>query len=71
MNPLTKGELKWSSYKKVPVVKLDGEVVVDSSSIMSRLAAEIEASSINKPATSAPQTALTEPAPAAPAKSGW
>ncbi|EFJ44640.1 hypothetical protein VOLCADRAFT_82699 [Volvox carteri f. nagariensis] len=38
VNPLTKGELKWSSYKKVPVVKLDEEVVVDSSAIMSRLA---------------------------------
>jgi microsomal prostaglandin-E synthase 2 len=43
VNPLTKGELTWSSYKKVPVVKLDEEVVVDSSTIISRLAAEVEA----------------------------
>lgn len=43
VNPLTKSELKWSNYKKVPVVKMDGSVVVDSTVIMSRLAAEYEA----------------------------
>jgi glutathione S-transferase len=45
VNPLTKSELKWSTYKKVPVMKLDEEVVVDSSAIISRLASEVEASS--------------------------
>jgi microsomal prostaglandin-E synthase 2 len=45
VNPLTKGELKWSKYKKVPVVVIDGEQVNDSSAIISRLAAEIEADS--------------------------
>ncbi|KAL6765880.1 glutathione S-transferase [Haematococcus lacustris] len=45
VNPLTKSELKWSSYKKVPVIKLeDGDVVADSSIIISRIAAEVEAS---------------------------
>ncbi|KAJ9510120.1 hypothetical protein QJQ45_015606, partial [Haematococcus lacustris] len=45
VNPLTKSELKWSSYKKVPVIKLeDGDVVADSSVIISRIAAEVEAS---------------------------
>ncbi|KAL4420807.1 hypothetical protein ABPG75_010463 [Micractinium tetrahymenae] len=43
VNPLTKAELKWSDYKKVPVVLVDGEQVNDSSAIISRLAAEIEA----------------------------
>lgn len=45
MNPLTKKELKWSSYKKVPVLMMDGEAVVESTVIMSRLAAEVEGSS--------------------------
>jgi microsomal prostaglandin-E synthase 2 len=43
VNPITKGELSWSSYRKVPVVKLDGEVVADSSAIISRLQAELDA----------------------------
>lgn len=42
VNPLTKAELSWSTYKKVPVVKLGEEVLVDSSAIISRLAAEVE-----------------------------
>jgi len=47
VNPLTKGELKWSTYRKVPVLSFDegAEVVVDSSAIMSRLDAELAASS--------------------------
>lgn len=44
VSPLYKKELKWSEHKKVPVAVLDGEVVQDSSVIISRLAAEIEAS---------------------------
>lgn len=44
VNPLTKSELKWSEYKKVPVVVLDEkEQVNDSSLIISRLASEIRA----------------------------
>jgi len=43
VNPITKGELSWSAYRKVPVVKLDGDVVVDSSAIISRLQAELDA----------------------------
>lgn len=27
VNPLTKSELKWSEYRKVPVVVIDGEQV--------------------------------------------
>jgi microsomal prostaglandin-E synthase 2 len=44
VNPLTKAELKWSDYKKVPVVLLDGkDQLNDSSAIISRLAAELAA----------------------------
>jgi microsomal prostaglandin-E synthase 2 len=43
VNPLLKSELSWSSYKKVPVLKMDDEVVVGSSAIVSRLSAEVEA----------------------------
>jgi len=51
VNPLTKGELSWSTYRKVPVVKLDDEVVVDSSAIISRLAAELQAKQGNSSST--------------------
>lgn len=44
VNPLTSAELKWAGLKKVPVIKMDGdEVMVESSRIMSRIAAEVEA----------------------------
>ena len=43
VNPLTKKELKWSAHRKVPVAMLDEEVLLDSSAIVSRLAAEAEA----------------------------
>ncbi|MEW5303242.1 MAG: hypothetical protein WDW36_005950 [Sanguina aurantia] len=59
VNPLTKKELKWSSYKKVPVLMMDGEAVVESTVIMSRLAAEVEGSS------SAPLAASTTKSQAA------
>lgn len=31
VNPLSKKELKWSDYKKVPILTVDGEQLVDSS----------------------------------------
>ncbi len=76
VNPLTKGELRWSSsYKKVPVVKLDDEVVVDSSAIMSRLATDVAAArpALAAPSPAAPAAAAAAPAPAAPPakKSSW
>ena len=43
MNPLTKAELKWSPHRKVPVAVLDEEILIDSSAIVSRLAAEAQA----------------------------
>jgi hypothetical protein len=42
VNPLTKTQLKWSEYKKVPVVMLDENVINDSSIILSQLAVEFE-----------------------------
>ncbi|KAK9816538.1 hypothetical protein WJX72_001704 [[Myrmecia] bisecta] len=54
VSPLTKRELKWSEYKKVPVVVVDGDAVNDSSVIISRLAAELEAQQ-SKPAAEAQQ----------------
>lgn len=33
VNPLSKKEIKWSDYKKVPILMVDGEQLVDSSGI--------------------------------------
>ena len=42
VSPITKTELKWSDYRKVPLVLLDEEPVGDSSAVITRLAAELE-----------------------------
>lgn len=31
VNPMNKKEIKWSDYKKVPILTVDGEQMVDSS----------------------------------------
>ena len=31
VNPISKKEIKWSDYKKVPILTVDGEQLVDSS----------------------------------------
>ena len=31
VNPISKKEIKWSDYKKVPILMVDGEQMVDSS----------------------------------------
>ena len=31
VNPLSKKEIKWSDYKKVPILTVEGEQLVDSS----------------------------------------
>lgn len=33
VNPLSKKEIKWSDYKKVPILMVDGEQMVDSSGL--------------------------------------
>ena len=43
VSPLTKKQLKWADYKKVPVAVLDGEAYGDSTAIITRLAAELKA----------------------------
>ncbi|XP_078154850.1 glutathione S-transferase family protein [Carex rostrata] len=37
VNPLSKKEIKWSDYKKVPILVVDGEQLVDSSEIINKL----------------------------------
>ncbi|GAB4845310.1 hypothetical protein Ancab_038719 [Ancistrocladus abbreviatus] len=37
VNPLSKKEIKWSDYKKVPILMVDGEQLVDSSDIIDKL----------------------------------
>lgn len=37
VNPISKKEIKWSDYKKVPILKIDGEEMVDSSGIIDKL----------------------------------
>lgn len=34
VNPLSKKEIKWSDYKKVPILMVDGKQLVDSSGII-------------------------------------
>eukprot|EP01024_Parvocaulis_polyphysoides_P011169 TRINITY_DN13927_c0_g1_i1.p1 TRINITY_DN13927_c0_g1~~TRINITY_DN13927_c0_g1_i1.p1 ORF type:complete len:356 (-),score=70.28 TRINITY_DN13927_c0_g1_i1:284-1351(-) len=48
VNPVSKAELKWSQYKKVPVLVMDEEQVNDSNAIISRLNAEVEAANPQK-----------------------
>ncbi|KAK6925298.1 Glutathione S-transferase, N-terminal [Dillenia turbinata] len=37
VNPLSKKEIKWSDYKKVPILVVDGEQLVDSSAIIDKM----------------------------------
>ncbi|KAF5734030.1 prostaglandin E synthase 2-like [Tripterygium wilfordii] len=41
VNPLSKKEIKWSDYKKVPILMVDGERLVDSSAIIDQLSEKI------------------------------
>ncbi|KAK2993667.1 hypothetical protein RJ640_009482 [Escallonia rubra] len=41
VNPLSKREIKWSDYKKVPILMVDGEQLVDSSVIIDKLGEKI------------------------------
>ncbi|XP_042493099.1 prostaglandin E synthase 2-like [Macadamia integrifolia] len=41
VNPLSKKEIKWSDYKKVPILTVDGEQMVDSSDIIDKLSRKI------------------------------
>lgn len=37
VNPMSKKEIKWSDYKKVPILMVDGEQMVDSTEIINKL----------------------------------
>ncbi|KAG6618176.1 prostaglandin E synthase 2-like [Carya illinoinensis] len=37
VNPISKKEIKWSDYKKVPILMVDGEPLTDSSDIIDKL----------------------------------
>ncbi|CAL9752228.1 unnamed protein product [Musa acuminata subsp. burmannicoides] len=37
VNPLSKKEIKWSDYKKVPILVVDGEQLIESSDIVKKL----------------------------------
>ncbi|XXG40363.1 hypothetical protein AAC387_Pa01g1099 [Persea americana] len=41
VNPLSKKEIKWSEYKKVPILTVDGDPLVDSSDIIEKLSYRI------------------------------
>ncbi|KAL3639042.1 hypothetical protein CASFOL_016949 [Castilleja foliolosa] len=42
VNPISKKEIKWSDYKKVPILMVDGEQLVDSSEIINKLRTKIQ-----------------------------
>ncbi|XP_024929305.2 uncharacterized protein LOC107418554 [Ziziphus jujuba] len=48
VNPLSKKEIKWSDYKKVPILMVDGEQLVDSSAIIDQLDAKIHSKKVAK-----------------------
>ncbi|XP_022134718.1 prostaglandin E synthase 2-like [Momordica charantia] len=41
VNPFSKKEIKWSDYKKVPILVVDGEQLVDSSAIIDQLSHKV------------------------------
>ncbi|KAJ7970267.1 prostaglandin E synthase 2-like [Quillaja saponaria] len=41
VNPLSKKEIKWSDYKKVPILVVDGEQLNDSSAIIDKLGQKV------------------------------
>ncbi|CAI5479130.1 unnamed protein product [Closterium sp. Yama58-4] len=70
VNPVGKKELKWSPYKKVPVLVVNGESLVDSSAIISELHRRLNPSKATNippaaPAASAAASAAAASAPGA------
>ncbi|XP_027148816.1 prostaglandin E synthase 2-like [Coffea eugenioides] len=41
VNPISKKEIKWSGYKKVPILMVDGEQMIDSSEIIDELSRRV------------------------------
>ncbi|RAL47397.1 hypothetical protein DM860_013362 [Cuscuta australis] len=48
VNPLSKKEIKWSDYKKVPILMVDGTQMVDSSDIIDKLSQKVRPNIGNK-----------------------
>eukprot|EP00899_Mesostigma_viride_P015197 jgi/Mesvir1/23679/Mv18635-RA.1 len=49
VDPLTKKEIKWSEYKKVPIVVVDGEQINDSTNFMNVMHARMAADKGHRP----------------------
>ncbi|KAL6504766.1 hypothetical protein OROHE_023524 [Orobanche hederae] len=48
VNPISKKEIKWSDYKKVPILMVDGEEMIDSSDIINKLTKKIHPGSVKE-----------------------
>ncbi|KAK4787532.1 hypothetical protein SAY86_011365 [Trapa natans] len=46
VNPISKKEIKWSDYKKVPILKVDGKQMVNSSAIIDELFQQMHPSNL-------------------------
>nr|XP_043638152.1 prostaglandin E synthase 2-like [Erigeron canadensis] len=51
VNPLSKKEIKWSDYKKVPILMVDGEPLQDSSAIIDQMRNKISPVKSTSPAS--------------------
>jgi microsomal prostaglandin-E synthase 2 len=49
VNPMGKKEIKWSEYKKVPILVVDGEALMDSTAIITELTGRIEGEKAREP----------------------
>ncbi|KAF2309122.1 hypothetical protein GH714_000674 [Hevea brasiliensis] len=47
VNPISEKEIKWSDYKKVPILMVDGEQLVDSSVIIDKLGSKVSKKKID------------------------
>ncbi|XP_071703372.1 uncharacterized protein [Rutidosis leptorrhynchoides] len=47
VNPMNKKEIKWSDYKKVPILKVDGEEMVNSSDIIDKMFQRLHPDSVS------------------------
>nr|XP_043632919.1 prostaglandin E synthase 2-like [Erigeron canadensis] len=48
VNPMNKKEIKWSDYKKVPILMVDGEQMVDSSEIIDKMYQRMHPDSVSE-----------------------
>ncbi|KAL4578989.1 hypothetical protein LXL04_015124 [Taraxacum kok-saghyz] len=48
VNPMNKKEIKWSDYRKVPILMVDGEQMVDSSDIIDKMFQKMHPDSVSE-----------------------